>query len=197
LCASAGHTRVCLRFERRITAQKGETMKFKAACGGTIVVPPKVEQHLWAHPEVRDLLPLAIGRMKLPLDGSFISTEVEMGHVVGRSGCVATPPIGLDDQRFFALRVGREKPSRVILDVEGPETTKVVVMAFPSRESRGVYILVTSFVGQLAPKEPWDKNIRSQSELQESLDFWCSHALIYDPEISGPVFESTWRQVLE
>lgn len=166
------------------------------ACGGSIVVLPKAEDHLRAHPEVQTLLQEAIGRVRLPQDGSFLAVEAQMGRVVGRSGCVATPHIRFDDPASFALRTGREKPSRVVLDAEGPETTKVVVLAFASKESRGQYVLVTSFVGELAPKEPWDRNIRSQEELQESLDFWCSHALAYDPSVMGEPFASTWRRVL-
>lgn len=169
---------------------------YKTACGGTIIVPPKAEDHLRAHLEVLAPLPEAIGLVELPKDGSFLAVEVEMERVVGRSGCVATPRIGLTDPAYFALRVGRERPSRVILDVEGPETTKVVVLAFASKESARMYILVTSFVGELAPKEPWDRNIKSQEELQESLDFWCSHALAYDRSVMGEPFASTWRQVL-
>lgn len=169
---------------------------YKTACGGSIMLPPKAEDHLRAHPEVMALLQEAIEHVELPKDGSFLAVEVEMGRVIGRSGCVATPPIGLDDQGFFAVRVGRTGPSRVALDTEGPETTKVVILAFVSRESRGQYVLVTSFVGELAQKEPWDPNIRSQEEFQCSLEFWGSHALVYDSSVMSDPFVSTWRQML-
>ncbi|MBI3952719.1 MAG: hypothetical protein HY336_02060 [Candidatus Doudnabacteria bacterium] len=169
---------------------------YKTACGGTIVVPPKTQEHLRAHPEVEGVLAEAIGRLTLPEGGAFCATEIEMGRVVGRSGCVATPPIGLSDPATFALRVGRDKPSRVVTGCEGPETTKVVVLAFASKEDQRTYVLITSFVGELAPKEPWDRSMRPGStEHQESLDFWCSHALVHSP-VMGEPFESTWTQVL-
>lgn len=170
--------------------------KFKTACGGIIVVPRKAEDHLVAHPEVRDLLPKAIGRMTLPRDGTFLSTEVEMGRIVGRSGCVQTPPVTLTDRALFAQRVGRDKPSRVIVG-EGEQTTKVVVLAFPSREEARTYVLVTSWVGGLAAKEPWDQNIRSQREHQDCLQFWCSHALVWDSAVMSSPFEGTWEEVLK
>ena len=170
--------------------------KFKTACGGTIVVPRKVEDHLVAHPEVRDILPEAIGRVVLPSGGAFLSAEVEMGSVVGRSGCVQTSPISPSERSLFAQRVGRERPSRVMVG-EGEETTKVVVLAFASRGEAGVYVLVTSWVGSLARKEPWDPTIRSQAEHQESLDFWCSHALVWDPAVMSAPFESSWQEVLK
>lgn len=170
---------------------------YKTACGGMIVVPPKAEDHLRAHPEVLALLPEAIGRVELPKDGSFLATEVEMERVVGRSGCVPMDAsCGLDGLASFAFRVGREKPSRVVMHLEGDTTTKVVVLAFASKESTRTYVLVTSFVGELAPKEPWDRNIRSQEERQESLDFWCSNALTWDSSVMGEPFASTWRRVL-
>jgi hypothetical protein len=169
--------------------------KFKTFCGGTIVVPHKVEGHLRAHPNMDLLLPEAIARVRLPHDGAFLSAEVEMGRVVGRSGCVQTLPIAMNDRTLFAQRVGRDKPSRVIVG-EGEKTTKVVVLAFASREEASTYILVTSWVGSLAPKEPWDLNIRSDEEHQECLRFWCSNALVWDPAVMLEPFESTWEEIL-
>ena len=165
------------------------------ACGGNIVVPNKTEKHLLAHPEVQKILAEAIGKISLP-NGAFLATEVEMGRVVGLSGCVKVPWIELSDKAFFAQRIEREKPTRVLPGAEGKETTKVVILAFPDRRDKRTYVLITSWIGTLAPKEPWDANIRSKEELQESLDFWSSHALVYDHEVMGPVFESTWDEVL-
>jgi len=169
--------------------------KFKTFCGGTIVVPHKAEDHLRAHPEVDLLLPEAIARVCLPQDGAFLSAEVEMGRVVGRSGCVQTPSIVLNDRTLFAQRIGRDHPSRVIVG-EGEKTTKVVVLAFASREEADTYVLVTSWVGSLAPKEPWDSNIRTDEEYQECLNFWCSNALVWDPAVMSEPFEGTWEEVL-
>ncbi len=170
--------------------------KYVTACGGAIVVPRKAEEHLRAHPEVREILAEAIGKVSLPRDGGFLAIEVEMGRVVGLSGCMEALRIKVDDQAYFAQRIGRDKPTRVLPGARGVETTKVVVLAFPARGEAGTYVLVSSWVGTLAPKEPWDANIRSQEEFQESLDFWCSHALVHDSEVMGPVFESTWEEIL-
>jgi hypothetical protein len=166
------------------------------ACGGIILILPKAQEHLRAHPEVEALLPEAIGRVILPRDGSFLSTEVEMGRIVGLSGRVRTPPIGPSDRSLFAQRIRRERPSRVVMG-EGEETTKVVILAFPAKESADTYVLATSWVGSLAPKEPWDPMITSQEERQECLQFWYSHALIYDPSVMTEPFESTWEEVLK
>ncbi len=168
---------------------------FKTACGGTIIVLRKAKGHLVAHPEVLNLLPEAIGKVVLPQDGAFLSTEVEMGRIVGRSGRVSTPLISTSDQSLFAQRIGRERPSRVLI-CEGELTTKVVVLAFASKEEVGTYFLVTSWVGSLARKEPWDPMIKSPEEYQDCLQFWCSNALVWDPAVMSEPFESTWEIVL-
>lgn len=169
--------------------------EFKTACGGRIIVPQKAEDHLRAHPEVEGLLPEAVVKVRLPRNGAFLSAEVEMERIVGRSGCVKTPLIAVSDRVLFAQRIGRDKPSRVIVG-EGEETTKVVVLAFSSREEAGTYVLVTSWVGSLARKEPWDPNICSQEEYQDCLQFWCSHALVWDSTVMSGAFESSWEEVL-
>jgi len=167
----------------------------KTACGGKIIVPRKAEDHLVAHPEVRDLLSEAIAKLRLPQDGAFLSAEVEMGRVIGRSGCVQTPLIALPDRALFAQRVGRDRPSRVIVG-EGVETTKVVILAFAARGEAGTYVLLTSWVGTLARKEPWDRTIATAVEHQDCLQFWCSHALVWDSAVMSAPFESCWTEVL-
>lgn len=169
---------------------------YRTACGGTIIVPPKAEDHLRAHPEVGVILAEVIGRVMLPRDCGFLAVAVNMGRVVGRSGCVKAPRVGFNDPAKFALRVGREKPSRVIVGVEGPEVTTVVILAFPAKELTGTYVLVTAFVGELAPKEPWDRNLGSELERQESLEFWSTHALVFDASVMGGSFESSWGEIL-
>ncbi|RLG28193.1 hypothetical protein DRO03_10405 [Methanosarcinales archaeon] len=175
--------------------KKERKMKKKTACGGTIVVPRKAQEHLRAHPEVQKILAEAVGKVSLPRNGEFLAVEVEMGRVVGLSGCVKAPRVEIDDLAFFAQRIERKTPSRVVVS-EGEPTTKVVVLAFASREDKRTYILVTSWVGSLAPKEPWDRNIRNNEEFRESLDFWSSHALVHDPAVMGEVFENSWGEIL-
>jgi hypothetical protein len=180
-----------------ITLRKGGNLmrKFKTFCGGTIVVPRKAEDHLRAHPNVDLLMPESIARVQLPRNGAFLSAEVEIGRVVGRSGCVQTPPITQSDRVLFAQRIGRDHPSRVIVG-EGEKTTKVVVLAFASHEEADTYVLVTSWVGSLAPKEPWDSNIRKDEEYQECLRFWCANALVWDPSVMSEPFKSSWEEIL-
>jgi hypothetical protein len=170
------------------------TRKLRTACGGFILIPPKVEDHLKAHPEVNKILPEAIGRIKLPSTG-FLSKEVELGRVIGKKTRVVTPLCDVDSKILFTQRIDRDKPSRVApIGSVCEDTTKIVVLARPSDPR--TYILVSSWIGLLARKEPWDKTIANQEEFQECLEFWCSNALIHDTAVMGNIFESTWRDVL-
>lgn len=171
-----------------------QTRKLRTACGGFILIPPKAEDHLKAHPEVNNILPEAVSRIKLPSTG-FLSMEVELGRVIGQKTRVDTPLCDVDSKILFAQRIGRDMPSRVAPSgTVCEDTTKIVVLARPS-DSR-TYILVSSWIGLLARKEPWDKTIANHEEFQECLGFWCSNALIHDPAVMEDIFESTWRKVL-
>jgi hypothetical protein len=172
------------------------TKKYRTACGGYILISPKSEDHLKAHPEVTEILPEAIGRIKLPSSG-LLSTEVELGRVIGKKTAVETPLCDLNSKILFAHRIGRDKPTRIAPSGSvGEDTTKIVVLARPNRTESRTYDLLTSWIGLLACKEPWDKTIANHKEFQECLGFWCSNALIHDPAVMGEIFESTWGDVL-
>lgn len=168
---------------------------YRTKCGGMILVSTNTALHLQAHPEVFDLLTEAIGQIKLPNDGSRLAVEVDLGRILGRSGCVATPVITNQTRATFAKRVNRPFPSRVAIGAVGLEISHVVIIAKPS-DRPGVYDLITAYVGDLAPKEPWDPTLTTEVERAASLAFWTSHALVYDQTIMGPPIVSTWDAVL-
>ncbi len=168
---------------------------YRTKCGHTILVPTNAALHLQAHPEVFDLLEETVGSITLPLNGGWIATDVDLGRIVGRSGCLSTPLITTSTKTTFARRLNRLKPSRVAVDAIGPEIGHVVLIAKPT-ERTGVYDLVTAYVGSLAPKEPWDPTL-SPEEKVKSVRFWNEHALVYDPAVMEPPLESTWDAVLE
>jgi hypothetical protein len=170
--------------------------KYRTACGGVIVLPPKTKEHLTAHPEVGGLLDEVCSLVRLPGNGEFLAAEIDLGRILGRSGCTPAAHIGDSERATFAVRVGRPRPSRVAVGVEGPESSTVAVLAFAGRNP-GEYILITSFVGGLATKEPWDQSlVPGTEEAVAALDFWCRHALVHDPSVMGEVFESTWADIL-
>ena len=179
-------------------------MKFKTKCGGAVVVPWGRQQHLRAHPDVLDVLDEAISKIELPTDGESLKTTVDLGRVIGRAGAVETDPIQYDEPAWFAHRIGRDGPSRVVLDTEGPEVSTVAVLASQAKDrgtgeiQPGKYTLVTAWVGSAeAEREPWDKGIKTERERQAALRYWCSHALVYDKEVMGEPFQSSWKEILE
>ena len=115
---------------------------------------------------------------------------------MGRAGLVKTAPIKIEDRALFALRANRKLPSRVANVGElGQETSRIVVVAKPSPID-GQYDLITAWIGKLAEKEPWDRNISGRREFEDCLNFWCCSALVYDPALMWPVFESSWKDIL-
>ncbi len=170
--------------------------ELKTACGGTILVTHRTQEHLLAHPDVVALLPEVIARIALPSSG-LLEAEVNMCRVVGRSGRITTKTIRANERAFFAKRIGRDFPSRVApLGVLGSETSTVTVIAFPDKVDPRTYVLMTSYIGTRAPQEPWDQQITNETVRAQCLDFWCRNALVYVPSLMGSIFASTWSNVL-
>jgi hypothetical protein len=170
--------------------------EYRAACGGRIIVPRKTADHLRAHPEVVEHLGDAIARVQLPDGGAFLRVAVEMGRLVGPSGLVETAPIAVNELALFAHRIGRDFASRVVVGEQGPEVSTIAVLAFADKADFSTYVLITAFVGDLAPREPWDPNFESETERTEALEFWSSHALVWDSDVMSAPFESTWAEIL-
>lgn len=171
-------------------------MYFLSRCGRRIIANEATQLHLRAHPEVWPLLAEACLRVQLPIDGSTFNDEVEMGKIVGRSGCVTTPRVGLEMKTTFAQRPARLGLSRVIIGV-GREVSHVVIVASPVDPNRPDhdYALHTAYIGERAPKEPWNLSITTKEEWLTSFSFWATHALIYDSKVMGPIVMTTWGAV--
>lgn len=170
--------------------------QYRTACGGTINIAQQAQHHLIAHPNVGEHLQTVIGKIHLPAVRRKIEEEIDVGRLIGRSGIVKTAPLDIREPALFALRANRKLPSRVAkVGVFGEETSKIVVVARPS-QIENEYDLITSWIGVLAKKEPWDGSIAGRREFQECLDFWSTRAMVYDPAVMGPAFESSWKDVL-
>lgn len=171
-------------------------MDFMTACANRLVITKKTIDHLQAHPEAFGLLWEAVGMLTLPNDGSdFFKATVDFGRIIGERGCV---PVDQNPgmAQHFAFRKGRALPSHVVVDVPKVPSSNFTMMAFKGR--LGDWILITGYVGDSTPMEPNDpKLIRGSDEFNKALEFWTCHALVYEPEIMGKVYESTWADELE
>ena len=173
-----------------------KSTSFKTGCGGSIYLTEGVSEHLEAHPGTLDLIPEISSSITLPTDGSRLSCQTSLGRVVGQSSLIKTQKIGLSETAWFAVRKNRMKASRVVPDVSPADTDLVSIVANPIEKNS--YELVTAWFGEFAPKEPWDPDLTDDpSAYEESINFWCRHALVYDPELMRKPFRSNWNKILE
>ena len=173
-----------------------KSISFKTGCGGSIYLTEGVSEHLEAHPGTLDLIPEISSSITLPTDGSRLSCQTSLGRVVGQSSLINTKKIGLSETAWFAVRKNRMKASRVVPDAGPADTDLVSIVANPIEKNS--YELVTAWFGEFAPKEPWDPDLTDDpSAYEESINFWCRYALVYDPDVMDESFESTWNKILE
>jgi len=168
---------------------------YKTECVGTIFVNDETWKHLEAHPGILDLIPEIASKVSLPTDGSRLAFQTSLGRAVGQSSLIKTQKIGLSETAWFAVRKNRMKASRVVLDASPVDTDLVSIVANPVEKDS--YELVTAWFGEFAPKELWDPNLTDDpSAYKASINFWCRHALVYDPEVMDEPFESTWEDIV-
>jgi len=173
-----------------------KSTSYKTGCGGSIYLTEGVREHLKAHPGIIDLIPEIASRVTLPTDSSRLARQVSLGRVVGQSSLLNTKKIGLSETAWFAVRKNRMKASRVGPDAGPADTDLVSIVANPVEKKS--YELVTAWFGAMAPKEPWDPDLADDpSAYDESINFWCRHALVYDPELMRKPFRSSWNNILE
>ena len=148
--------------------------------GQDIYMSAETMEHMKAHPNV-DLAHVveAIGKID-DYNGQFRMDSVDMGRTVGKDSCIEVDKDNKEVQ--MAYRKGREGQSRVILDPDGTKAadTSLVTIGM-ARDDDGRHTMFTSFYGQLAPKEPWDKSLSPEGKA-ESEKFWSTHALAVPKE---------------
>ena len=173
-----------------------KSTSYKTPCGGSIILTEGVREHLEAHPGILDLVPEIALKVSLPTDGSRLACQTSLGRDVGQSSLINTKKIGLSESAWFAVRKNRMKASRVVPDAGPADTDLVSIVANPVEKKS--YELVTAWFGAMAPKEPWDPDLADDpAAYEESINFWCSFALIYDPAVMDAPFESMWGKILK
>lgn len=142
--------------------------------------------HLDEHPDARPLVAEALEKIQVGDDQGFFIDSADLGRIVGGTSCV---PTGDDDNVVYMMRTKEDgSPARAGFTrfVRGRDpipTSFVTVLAFRHKETKA-WILITSWVGVAAEKEPWDPSC-SDDEYVSSCSFWETHALCDDG--SNPV----------
>lgn len=118
-------------------------------------------KHMQAHTDVLLLLP----------EGQKFVKTIDLGRIVGKSGCVETTPT---DDIFYIRRPGRTHTSRCVRGKEGTPTTLVTIVFVrtPARIK-----LITAWIGGAAMREPHDPTINA-IERHQAIEFWSNHALV-------------------
>jgi hypothetical protein len=171
-----------------------EDEKFLSANGKEIFVTEETKRHLSAHPDVVEFFEEAISKANIPEGTTRFKETINLGREVGISSLIETKPILPDEETDFAMRIEREYPVRISLNVEGSACDSVTLKIVFDEKSQK-YFLITAYIGQNTPSNPYYTD-RATDEYKESLDFWCSHALAYDPKIMEKPFKASWNSIL-
>ena len=151
--------------------------KILGTCANGTTVIDRNDNHNSVHPVDEDLLCEALSN--LSPTKNFEAFCFDFGRVIGQSTCVA---VDETDTVVMAYRKGRKGPTPLVVDREPEDCSSMVVIL--KKLETNEYLLITSFVGQLSEKEPWDPYLVPGSpEHQRAVAFWSTHALIYDESI--------------
>ena len=134
------------------------------------------------HPE--DGLTYDILKSALPVieteEKTRVEAQVDFDKPIGTDKCIE---VGPEDDVIMVYRKERFGMTPMIKNRQPKVSNRLQVVLKKSREDDGKYILATSFIGEKAPREPWDNTIETEEEKKESEDFWNTHALIYDEDL--------------
>lgn len=123
---------------------------------------------------------------KLTLNDIFHKEVIDMGYIIGKDSCVE---ITKDDDIVYVIRKGRNGPTPMVKNRVPIDSSFLTILL--KRIELGDYVLISSYIGKVSEPEPWDSNFYNQFTwekkvdldkewYQKCIDFWNTHALIYD-----------------
>ena len=115
-------------------------------------------------------------------DNDTTIVTIDLGRTVGKSYCV--PVTDENSNRVQMLyRKGKIGRTPIIINGPGKETSLVTIVVVRDEKDRDLYRVCAAYYGMKGTKEPWDKNIKSEEERHECIDFWSSHALCMSSKV--------------
>lgn len=112
---------------------------------------------------------------------TFLKEQVDFEHPIGKTTCVEVSP---DDEVVMVFRKGRSGRTPMVKNREAQPCSSMVVILCKDDtlkdDDSDAYVLITSYIGDDAPREPWDPNNENEEACQECEEYWSSHALVYD-----------------
>lgn len=142
------------------------------------------------HKEVVPFLEAALARIHTD-DRAYIREDVLFDQPIGVSHRVTTCD---KDEIVFAQRINRVGLTRFVKHRQ-PDPSSTMVVVLKRSDCGKYYVLITAYVGNQGLAEPWDweRHFRSSEPLQSyaaSVDYWNSHALVWDPQEIVPGSET-------
>lgn len=153
-----------------------KTCKFVGYCSNGSRVFNRNDNHNDVHPVDETLLREAL--LKVAPCDDFIKEVVVFDRVIGKTTCVS---VDKTDTIVMAYRKGRMGPTPMVLNRESSDCSTLVLIL--KKIGNSDYIIITTYIGGLSEREPWDPSISSPEEQQRAEAFWSTHALIYDESI--------------
>lgn len=151
--------------------------KFVGVTANGIKVYDRNDGHNDVHPVPQAILEEAL--LHISTCENFVKETINFNRVIGQTTCVS---VDSTDNIVMAYRKGRKGPTPLVLGREPEDCTSLVVILKKCDDED--YILVTTFIGILSEREPWDPAIIPDSaEHQRAITFWNTHALVYDQSI--------------
>ena len=100
----------------------------------------------------------------------------DFGVVIGFSKCV--PKEAYRGEIVYVYRKNREGVTPMVKNTDPVPSGKLTFSLLGVGKEEAV--LVTAYIGDEAPREPWDIHIETEEEKRISESFWRSHALVYE-----------------
>ena len=144
--------------------------------------------HIHYNVEMESLLPQALEKIN-SLNRDFFVESIDFGKIIGESRCVETSE---KDEILYAQRKMRSGQTRFVKNKQLEPTSFLTVIL---KKIHGGYKIVSAFIGSKAEREPWDKSIRDNDELERSKSFWSTHAIVWGTERIIPGTETNKDQI--
>lgn len=150
-----------------------------------IIQSNKFRNHMQVHKEefivpYTKILELAEKRSLFDnLERKFEVVVMEFPFITGYCDLIETTK---DDEIIYAMRYGRKVYTRFVIGKQHYLINKCVICLNRSAFKNEEYYAVTMFPGGKSVKEPQDKYITTIDQLENSLDFWQNHALVYNSD---------------
>ena len=119
-----------------------------------------------------------------------IVKAIDLGRTIGKCTCVPTSD---KDTIYMAKRINRIGETPMVLDREPIDCSSIVVILEKEDDK---YVVLTTFIGSLSPMEPWDPKLNGDEEkIKEAIEFWKTHALIYESSVVESVVLPNGKRV--